>query len=129
MGSMRRREPPRPDWPEPPGSVPATGRTYAPETLLLPGARAGDADEGVRTVVLGLPDGAGPLRRIGICNAAGSIYREVTLHGPVQLLYLWAGLNALGFRQQPPGDHGMSKYFALFGRAGQKDGRSEAAVE
>ena len=69
-----------------------------------------------RTLVTGLPDGSGPLRRVGICNASGAVYREVTLHGPVQLLYLWAGLNALGFKQRPPAEDVLSKYWLVFGR-------------
>ncbi|HET8746922.1 MAG TPA: hypothetical protein VFM98_15050 [Ramlibacter sp.] len=115
---MRRREPPRRDWPEPPAGGPAPDRCYAPETLLVPNAAPGEEDERVRAIVSALPDGAGPLRRIGICNAAGAIYREVALHGPVQLLYFWAGLNALGYRQRTPEDQAFSKYWLLFGREG-----------
>jgi hypothetical protein len=127
MCVMQRREPPRRDWPEPQGGGPAP--SYAPETLLVPGPAPGDADDQVRTVVLGLPDGAGPLRRVGICNASGEVYREVALHGPVQLLYLWAGLNALGFRQRPPEGRGFSKYWMLFARERAERRPHEAAVK
>jgi hypothetical protein len=97
---------------------PASDPSYAPETVLVPGTVAGDQDEQVRALVLGLPDGAGRLQRIGICNAAGTVYREVTLHGPVQLLHLWARMNALGFRQRGPYGQGFSKYSLLFAREG-----------
>lgn len=126
---MRRREPSRWDWPQPPGGGPSPARCYAPETLLVPGTAAGEHDEQVRALVTALPDGAGPLRRIGICNAAGAIYREVVLHGPVQLLYFWAGLNALGFRQRMAEDQTFSKYWLLFCREGTERRPQEAAVE
>ncbi|MEJ8840169.1 hypothetical protein [Ramlibacter sp. AN1133] len=111
---MERRDRPPRDWPQPPAGDPAP--SYAPETLLLAGIPPGEGDEQVRTVVLGLPDGAGPLRRVGVCNAAGEVYREVTLHGPLQLLYFWAGLNALGFRQQAAEERAISKYTLVFAR-------------
>ncbi|GAB3645232.1 hypothetical protein GCM10028813_02450 [Ramlibacter alkalitolerans] len=116
MGRMRRREPPRPAWPEPDEGARAPGPCYAAETFLLPGATPGDDDAQVRSVILAVPDGAGQLRRVGICNSAGIMYREVALHGPVQLLYLCAGLNALGFRQRLPEAHGISKYWMQFAR-------------
>jgi hypothetical protein len=115
---MRRREPPRREWPDPQSSGPGSASSYAPETLLVPGAEPLSGDEAIRALVTALPDGVGPLRRIGICNASGDIYREVSLHGPVQLLYFWAGLNALGFAQRTPGHPGFSKYWLLFGRPG-----------
>jgi hypothetical protein len=115
---MQRREPPRREWPEPQAGGPNPGRSYAPETLLLAGAEPLAADEAIRALVTALPDGSGPLHRIGICNASGAIYREVSLHGPVQLLYFWAGLNALGFTQRTAGTAGFSKYWLLFGRHG-----------
>jgi hypothetical protein len=117
---MRRREPPRPAWPEPDEGAPAPGPSYAAETLLVPGATPGEVDAQVRAVILGLPDGAGPLRRVAICNAAGIMYREVALHGPVQLLYLWAGLNALGFRQRLAEDQGFSQYWLQFARSPER---------
>ncbi|GAB3773518.1 hypothetical protein GCM10028796_46040 [Ramlibacter monticola] len=115
---MRRREPPRRDWPEPHSGGPSEIRAYAPETLLIPGLLPATDDVQVHTLVMRLPDGSGPLRRIGICNSTGAVYREVTLHGPVQLLYLWAGLNALGFQQRPADEDVLSKYWLLFARDG-----------
>lgn len=115
---MRRREPPRRDWPEPPAGGPGPARCYAAETLLVPGCAPGEQEEQIRALLSALPDGCGPLRRIGICNAAGEIYREVALHGPVQLLYFWAGLNALGYRQWAAEDQTFSRYWLLFCRAG-----------
>jgi hypothetical protein len=116
MCVMRRSEPPGRDWPEAPGAGPDAARSYAPETLLIPDAEPGPADDHVQGLVTRLPDGSGPLRRVGICNASGMIYREVSLHGPVQLLYFWAGLNGLGFRERPPDDRGFSRYWRLFVR-------------
>ena len=101
------------DWPEPQAAGTAPQRHYAPESLLLAGMEAAARDAQVRAVVTSLPDGAGPPRRIGICNAAGEVYREVTLHGPVQVLYFWAGLNALGFRQRPTDPSALSRYWLL----------------
>jgi hypothetical protein len=129
MGSMRRRESPRPGWPEAQDGGPVSARSYAPETALVAGTTPDDDDDRVRGTVLALPDGAGPLHRVGICNAAGTIYREVALHGPVQLLYLWAGMNALGFRQRPPEDRGFSRYGLLFTRERKERRPLEAAVE
>jgi hypothetical protein len=114
MCVMHGREPPGGHWPDPQEGVPAPGPTYAPETALVPGTVPGEEDEQVRALVLGLPDGAGRLQRVGICNAAGTVYREVALHGPVQLLHLWARMNALGFRQRGPYGQGFSKYSLLF---------------
>ena len=113
---MQRREPPRPNWPQSQVHDPAPGPTYAPETALLAGATPGPEDEEVRAAILGLPDGAGPPSRIGICNAQGKIYREVGVHGPLQLLYLWAGLNALGYGQRTLQERGISRYCLVFGR-------------
>lgn len=113
---MRRREDPLRDWPEPQTGGPSESRAYAPETLVLPGIAMAPEDAEVRALVTGLPDGTGPLRRVGICNGNSEIYREVTLYGPVQLLYLWAGLNALGFKQRPPGEDVLSKYWLVFSR-------------
>ena len=113
---MRRREGSRRDWPEPQESGPSESRAYAPETLLLPGTALAAEDAQIRALVTALPDSTGPLRRIGICNGIGEIYREVTLYGPVQPLYLWAGLNALGFRQRPAGEDVLSKYWLVFSR-------------
>jgi hypothetical protein len=121
MCAMHGREPPRGVWPAPQGER-APGPTYAPETWLVPGTLPIDHDEVIRALVIGLPDGAGPLQRIGICNAGGDVYREVTLHGPVQLIHLWARLNALGFRQAGPQGRGFSKYCLLFTR-GEKEKR------
>jgi hypothetical protein len=93
------------------------GRPYAPETQLLPGAEPASEDGEVLAVIRRLPDGSGRLERVGVCNVSGTIYREVLLHGPVQLMYLWAGLNSLGFTQQRPADTGgFSKYRVLFAR-------------
>jgi hypothetical protein len=113
---MHRREPSRGPLPEPQAGAPAPGPSYAPETALVPGTAPGEHDEVIRGLVVGLPDGAGPLQRVGICNTAGDVYREVALHGPVQLLHLWARLNAIGFRQSGPQGRGFSRYSLLFTR-------------
>jgi hypothetical protein len=120
MWLMRRREPPCREWPPAQGDAPETVGSYAPETVLVPGTTPGEHDDEVRSMVLGLPDGVGSLSRVGICNGAGAIYREVALRGPVQLLYLWAGLNAIGFRQCSAQERAFSKYSLLFDRAGQE---------
>jgi len=111
---MQAREPSGGQQPEP--HTGNAGPSYAPETSLVPGAARGALDEEVKALVVGLPDGVGPLQRIGICNPAGAVYREISLHGPLQLLHLWARLNALGFRQQGPQGRGFSKYTLLFTR-------------
>ena len=112
---MRRRDTSVADWPEPQAGGPGREPFFAPETQLIAGTQPAADDAQLRVLVSGLPHGNGPQRRIGICNAAGGIYREVTLHGPVQLLYLWAGLNALGFRQRPAGDD-VSRFGLVFDR-------------
>lgn len=113
---MRGREPPSIP-PDPPAGHESTGRPYAPETQLLPGADPAADDSQVLAAIRRLPDGSGRLERVGVCNKNGTIYREVLLHGPVQLMYLWASLNALGFTQQRPAESGgFSKYRVLFAR-------------
>ena len=116
MCVMRRREDSRRDWPEP-QRLGRVGTVLARAALLrLPGTALAAEDAQIRALVTGLPDGTGAVRRIGICNGIGEIYREVTLYGPVQLLYLWAGLNALGFKQRPAGEDVLSKYWLVFSR-------------
>jgi hypothetical protein len=116
MCFMRGREPPSVP-PESPGD-PGAARPYAPETQLLPGVEPAAGDNEVLQVIRRLPDGSGPLERVGICNPSGTIYREVLLRGQVQLMYLWAGLNGLGFSQLQAADTGgYSKYRVLFGRS------------
>jgi hypothetical protein len=126
MCLMRRREIPGPDWPDPPAAGADANCAYAPETELLETPKAAADDARIHHLVTALPDGAGPLRRVGICNAAGEVYREVTLRGPVQLLYLWAGLNALGFHQVGCEVTGFSRYQVVFGRV---DPEKTAAAE
>ena len=112
---MRRSELPGRDWPEPPQEGADAPPPYAPETLLIPDAHPSPSDDRVQGLVTRLPAGSGALRRVGICNASGVIYREVFLHGPVQLLYFWAGLNGMGFRQRSD-ERGYSRYWRLFVR-------------
>jgi hypothetical protein len=115
MCVMRGREPPSipPEAPADSGGA----RAYAAETQLLPGVEPGGGDPEVLAVIRRLPDGSGALERVGVCNRSGTIYREVLVHGQVQLTYLWAGLNALGFAQQRAVDAGgFSKYRVLFAR-------------
>lgn len=117
-----------PPFPADPPRGAAGGRPYAPETQLLPGVEPVADDPEVLEVIRRLPDGSGALERVGICTGQGSVYREVLVHGQVQLTYLWAGLNALGFAQQRPVDAGgFSKYRLLFARKGSEKWPHEAA--
>lgn len=91
-------------------------------TRLLQGHAPGERDEQVCSALRGIPAGDALDRArlyAGILNGEGTVYRDVTVRGKLQLLHLTARLNAIGFQAVPPRG-GRSRYAVLFARAAQR---------
>jgi hypothetical protein len=94
------------------------------KTRLVAGRSKSMSDKVILAMVNALPpagDDDGEKQTVGICNRLGEVYRQVEVFSSLQLLYLTARLNTLGYSLDGELRSRLSsRYVRIFVRRDQK---------